>query len=211
VLILPLAAMAAPPAEQDSSYTFIEESHGCRFYSRPQTEKGAVPVYATCTWTGQAAHFDRFLLDLDGQKERYQSLSSLEVIWERGGSMAIHQVHTHSLISPREGLIVFTREVSEGRFVHRYSLAPEQPEPSDGHVTIEVHEGHWSFQESTEGVLEVEYQAAYLPGGSVPPFLVRSFQTGEIVGSVGEVRRAFQKSVPQPAPSRGHTDGQEAQ
>ena len=193
-MLLTLAALAAPAGPEGGTY--IGSRHGCRFHAMPLTEKGAKPVHASCVWSGSAERFDRFLLDLEGQKERYASLASADIVWERGNNMAIRQVHTHSLLSPREGLVIFTREASDGRYLHQYSLAPDQPPPEEGHVTLAEHAGYWSFREETGERLRIEYRVAYLPGGSVPAALVRAFQTEAVIDSVGEVRRAFLAEAP---------------
>jgi hypothetical protein len=100
-------------------------------------------------------------------------------------------VHRNSGIADREVLIFMWREQKDGW--DRYAWAPSGQAlvPYKGNVAAVRNEGYWEARPSAAGGVQVRHQLLYAPGGSVPGWVVRMFQTGGLESSVKDMRAAL--------------------
>ena len=106
----------------------------------------------------------------------------------------IHQIHKDRRMTPREAMIIYQKEQKENRIIHKWKLSDIQPAPQQDHLLIKEHQGQWEIKEHPSGGVQCHYESTYLPGGSIPAWLVRQFQTSEIIRMIEETHRSVIKS-----------------
>jgi hypothetical protein len=177
-----LALAGSPVQEPDHS------EFGCAFHSRKKEDTGALHIYANCHWpTVSVSSLDAVLYDFKGQTKMYRNMTINEVLRRTESTAILRQVHTHPMISPREGVIEWRREERAGKVTHEYSLIDTQPDPAPGNVSMNVHLGFWVLEDHPNGGVKVTYEAGYLAGLYLPDFLMNRFQASTMYDTVGDV------------------------
>lgn len=184
--ILLLATLFAAPSE----FREVRQKDDCIYY---KDDSEPVPVVRTeCEWP-----------EADGEKLRailsdYGSYAKLIGPVERSEQIEVHpdrtlveQVHNPPVIARRELRIWMWAETLEdgGLKVSWDSDGVEPWELEPGHVRPERNAGFWEIHPRMEGGIVLVHQVEYLPGGSVPRWLVKAFQTGGVVDLMQNTRK----------------------
>jgi hypothetical protein len=178
---------ALPP-----NYTLVEQNENCRYYAGPVRESGSLPIRAECHWKEISLQkLDSFLGDYEGQTETYSNVTETKVVRREKERTWVYQIHKDRRMSPREGLIMYERTQIENRIIHRWRLSDTQPTPKENHLPIEEHQGEWVLETHPMGGVNIKYESSYLPGGSIPAWLVRQFQTSEVIKILEETHKGM--------------------
>lgn len=190
-LLLSAAALAATPPVP-SGHKAVTEKHDCQISVAPTSSDGVAPIRADCHWPEvEPATLDKLLGDWNSADKIFSTVSVSEVRGGSGDRVTVFQVHVASGISDREALLIGTRAPVEGGFRYAWTMSgATQDTPADGRVTAGRDDGSWTVTAHPEGGSSVVYRLKYDPAGSVPGFIVRSFQSGGIVAIVGDLRAA---------------------
>jgi Polyketide cyclase / dehydrase and lipid transport len=150
---------------------------------------GVLEAEARCEWPLPAARIDA-LLAAWGDQSRYFSNVAESTVLEQGGERAlVRQVHHASGIADREVVVECFTEALPGGHRYRWRKASDQSRASGQRVEVAVHEGFWLITDAGDKTV-VEYHLRYLPGGSVPSFLVSMFMSSGMEGVLADLRRA---------------------
>lgn len=180
------AALAAPPG-----YTVSTSAAGCDLSLGPADAQGVVPMRAECHWPELTpAQFKAVMGRFEGHDEIWSSVASATTVRTEGGRTLSRQVHLSKGISNREVMLWLESADVAGGWRFSWKKASESFALTDGHVLPSRDEGFCEGTAHPKGGLAVVYQLAYDPGGSVPGFLVRWFQTSGLEAIVTEMRAA---------------------
>jgi hypothetical protein len=180
--LLTSIGLAAP-----SEYNFVEENENCLYYTGPVQKSGALPIWAECHWKEiSLERLDSFLKDIEGQTKSYSSVSDTKILERSKNKIIFWQVHTDPRMSPREGRIICVREMTDKNITHRWWLSENQQSPTDDNLLIEEHSGSWTLEEHPDGGVKLRYESLYLPGGNIPAWIVRQFQTSAVIQMLEE-------------------------
>jgi hypothetical protein len=190
-LLLAALALAGTPPVPDG-HKPLKVKHDCQFSAAPTGSDGVAPVRADCHWPEVSVDtLDALLSDWDGADRIFSSVVQSDVKSTAGGTVTFFQVHRASGISDREAMLVGTKTAVDGGFRYAWTMTgATQGSAADGRVTAGRDDGSWTVTKHPEGGARVTYRLEYDPAGSVPSWIVRSFQTGGIVTFVGELRAA---------------------
>ena len=176
------------------NYNFVEQQRDCLFFTGPVRESGSLPIRAECHWKDISLQkMDLFLDDYEGQTETYSSVAETKILRRLDNITLVYQVHKDRRMSPREGTIEYTKENDGQRIIHKYKLSEFQAPPKLKHVLLKEHQGIWSIEKHPDGGIKCIYESTYLPGGSIPAWLVRQFQVPEVMRLVEETRLSVSK------------------
>ncbi|MEZ4319246.1 MAG: SRPBCC family protein [Myxococcota bacterium] len=180
------SALAGVPA----GFTEVKRDNDCVVYKGPAEADGVIPIFAACDWADvQPAKLNALQYDWEGHAKVFSTVKSSKITKTEGEKSLVHQVHAISGVSDREVSIWMWRDTVPGGF--QYNWKSDGPmEPAKGNVATARHEGFWRVTERPEGGSHVEYELIYDPGGSVPGFLVRWFQTSGTITTTQELRAA---------------------
>lgn len=162
------------------------EDIGCDVEKLPR-RGGAGGVRATCEWPVPASRVQS-LLNQWGRHHRYfSSLADSEIVDNQGGVVTVRQVHRARGMSDREVVVNWSRSSIAQGMRYKWNKATDQSALSGDNVEVAVHDGKWEVTESGEGA-RVVYESYYLPGGSIPGFLVRWFQSDGVIDVLEQFR-----------------------
>jgi hypothetical protein len=182
-------ALAAPAGFTVSKTTEADAATGkCTIYAGPSRD-GITPLRAECHWP--EASIDRIDARFGDQGVHDEVFSAIaESVVERteGGVAFVRQVHTARGITDRECRLQMTRSLAGGTLTYGWSLDPAFATPAEGRVLVAHDTGAWTFSAAPEGGVNVTYDLAYGPGGSVPGFMVRAFQGSGFEAAISELR-----------------------
>jgi Polyketide cyclase / dehydrase and lipid transport len=154
-----------------------------------RTPEGVLEAWAHCEWALPAERVES-VLDVLGDQDRYFSgVSESTVLRTDGDRTWVRQVQHASGISDREVVLEFTTEAIPNGRRYRWHKAADQSGRHPGNVECEVHEGHWQIVSDGDKT-DVEYHLRYLPGGSVPTFLVSAFLDSGVAGALADLHQA---------------------
>ena len=152
-------------------------------------EDGVMPVRAFCEWPVPPDRLNAMLSAYGTHDEVFSLLAESSVLSTRGEVVRVRQIHSVSGISDREVVVDWTAEQTAKGKQYRWERSADQAETSGRNIIVPVHRGHWEVRPSGS-CSELIYNAQYLPGGTVPPFLVRWFQGAGTEKVLKEFRQA---------------------
>jgi hypothetical protein len=181
-------ALAAPPGFRET-----KQSDGCTLYLGPAESDGVVPMAADCVWPDVTFEaFEAKLAPWQHHDRVFSTVVSSDLVRTEGATSIVKQRHHASGISDREIIIAGTRtSVSGGGVRFSWKKKAEAFTPASGNVEATRSEGYWQAVPLATGGIKVTYELRYDPGGSVPSFLVRWFQTSGLVGILGDLHKAL--------------------
>jgi len=156
------------------------------------TQKGddGVPeAFARCAWPLPADRIDAVLRLLDEQERHFSGVADSTVLRVDGERTLVRQVQQASGISDREVVLEFVVETIPNGRRYRWRKADDQSGRNPDNVECEVHEGHWQIAGAGNETI-VEYHLRYLPGGSVPTFMVTAFLGSGVEEALDDLRDA---------------------
>lgn len=183
------AALAAP-----QGYTVTKTTDdGCELSLGEPEADGVVPMRAECTWTDvDLATFERKLGDWAGHDEIFEVVVDSTVQQTDGDRALVYQKHRSKGISDREILLWMKHDTIDDWERYAWTRATgEALEVADGNVAAARSDGYWQAKAAPGGGIVVVHWLAYDPGGSVPGFLVRWFQTSGLETNVAEMHAAL--------------------
>lgn len=182
-------ALAAPPGYAVSK----DGVEGCALYLGPADANGIVPMLAECAWPDVTMDgFRKAFDDWEHHDEIFSSVADSKIVRRDGDRTLLHQRHQSSGISDREAMLWGTAgPVDGGGYRYAWTMAKGEPlEVASGNVPTAFDDGHWIVRPRPEGGVLVEHKLVYDPGGRVPGFLVRWFQTSGLAATVTEAHAA---------------------
>ncbi|MCB9762693.1 MAG: hypothetical protein H6739_23030 [Alphaproteobacteria bacterium] len=175
-----LAALALPALATPKGFEHLKDADGCAFFIGPKKASGYEVMRAECTWPDVTVEaLDRHLSAHDTHDLIFETIAASDIIGQEGEAVRVFQVHQAAGISDREATLLYTRQVAaDGTITHAWQMTAQQPPPQDGRVTAVVDTGKWELRPAPSGGATVVHELLYEPGGSVPAFVVRWFQSG---------------------------------
>ena len=164
-----------------SGWTESAQSDGCTFYTGPRQGDYA-PVRAVCQWDIAPEKLQALVARSADHDLYFSSVATAEQV----SSGRYRQVHQASGISDREVIIDMGQDAIPGGVRYWWKKSADQSGLSGSNVEVVTNNGKWEITAS-EGGSKVVYELMYNPGGSVPGFLVRWFQTSGTQQLVGEL------------------------
>lgn len=187
MLLLALAG-AAPP---DFRETRTDVADGCTLYLGPAESDGVVPMRAECTWPDVTVdQFKTAYGDWTKHAEIYQSIGSSVLVSSTGNTATVRQTHEAGGIKTREMVIDGTTTERTDGVRYEWHKNPGDQGITSGNVEATRSDGYWDVTTRPEGGVFAVHQLSYEPGGSVPGFLVRWFQTGGLQAIAEDTRAA---------------------
>jgi len=184
-LMLVAAAIAAP-----ADYKVTREGvSGCNLFLGPAEADGVVPMRAECHWADVTlAKFDGAFAKWEDHDVFFSSIAESDILGSAGGKTQVRQVHTTKGISDRFIVIDGTRAANAGGgFKYAWTKSAHQSaQPADTVAALRS-DGYWEVTPAADGGIDLVHQLSYDPGGSVPGFLVRWFQTGGLEAIVTDL------------------------
>ncbi len=180
-LLLATTALAAP-----DGYKPTKDFDDCQLYAGPKMSDGVQPVMAECSWPEfTVEQAEKQLVQGELHDDIFRSVTRSDKL----PSGNYRQTHQASGISDRELIVSITRsDLPGGGFK---LLIKDQDEPFDlteGNVKTARDITWWEIRPREGGGIDVTYYMEYDPGGRVPDFIVRSFQTGGVRDVVNDLR-----------------------
>lgn len=186
--LLPL--LSQPAFAVPKGFTEIKTTGGCSYYLGPEKASGYAVLRAECQWADVTVdELDKLLSKHADHDLYFSAVATSDVLGSEAGGTKVFQVHQASGISDREATLLYNRTVSGASITHAWQLTPTQPAPKDDRVTCVVDTGLWTLTPTPSGGATVIYELWYEPGGSVPGFVVRWFQTSGVVTLVDELHK----------------------
>ncbi len=150
---------------------------------------GVLEAQARCRWPIPPDQIEPLLAAWGDQARYFGNVAESTVLESTANRMLVRQVHRASGISDREVVMECVTETVAGGRRYRWNKAPDQSRASGQRVEVAVHEGYWQVAPAADGSI-VEYHMRYLPGGSVPSFLVSMFLSSGMQDVLTDLRRA---------------------
>jgi hypothetical protein len=187
--LLVASALAAP-----QGFKVTKNTDHCELSLGPALGNGVVPMRAECHFPDVDPDKLHSLMAAFGDHDKYwSSVVSSDVLRTDGSRTWVKQVHAAKGISNREAILVMEKKSVEGGFRYTWTLDSSSLEPASGHVAVEWDDGYWEVTTHPDGGVRAVHQLAYGPGGSVPGFLVRWFQTSGLQAVVQEIEAYAKK------------------
>ncbi len=176
-------ALAAP-----QGYKITKNTEHCELSLGPAMGNGVVPMRAECHFPDIAPERMHTLMAAFGDHDEYWStVVSSDVLRTDGSRTWVKQVHRSKGIADREVILVMERKTVDGGYRYTWTLDNAGLEPASGNVAADWDDGYWEITADPAGGVRAVHQLAYGPGGSVPGFLVRWFQTSGLQVIVEEI------------------------
>ena len=191
-LALVLAAAAAPPGWK---VTQVDAS-GCELSLGPAEADGTVPMRAECVWPEISLEVFKTKMAKFGDHDDYfASVVRSDVKETNGADTLVHQEHQAGGISNREVLLWMSHTAVDGYERYGWKKADNRTlTPASANVATTKDDGYW--QAKTEGTgVRVIHVLSYAPGGSVPGFIVRWFQTSGLATNCQELRDSLKNGT----------------
>ena len=178
------AALAAP-----KGYEKGKSDNDCTIYIGPENTHGIGAIHAECHWPELTVdHMDQILGDAGTHDDIYTIIIESTVLSESDGVLTVRQVHRNPPLDDRELVQVMGRKTDGDAIVHWWTKAKSQPEVQKGRFNTQVNTGKWILSEHDEGGVSLIYVLDYAPGGSVPSFVIRAFQSDGIMDFLADLR-----------------------
>jgi len=178
-----LAALSTAQA----GWTHTADEHGCRFFKGQIETGGVVPIRAECDWPMASTQIDALLSVNDGHHLYFPNILESEKVGDRAGGEMVWQRQEVPGANDREVVIIMRRETEGTLIRHTWARIPSEEGLKGVGVHVAVNRGKWEVSDNGSGGTKLIYEVRYMPGGSVPGFLVRWFQGDgcrEFVGSL---------------------------
>ena len=185
VVIALTAALAAPDGYRSTK----EGVSGCNLFLGPANEAGILPMRAECHWPDvTVAKFDSFFANWGDHDLYFQSIDKSDVLSTQGAVTTTAQTHVTKGISNRFVVLDGTRSaLADGGFKYSWTKsAHTMTVPADA-VEVPFDNGYWEVHPASDGGVDVTHELVYDPGGSVPGFIVRWFQTSGLADVVTDL------------------------
>jgi len=184
--LLALPAIAAPPAGAKVTAT----ENDCTFYALPKDKAGVNGVHVHCEWPElTVVRLDALLKVWGDQDEYFETVAISDELSKEGETTRVYQKHVVAGISDREVTLDMTREtIDSGYRYHFTKSAKQEAARESGTVNTETDDGAWTVVALPRGGVRVNYDLRYDPGGWVPGFVIRWFQTSGMITIMGELR-----------------------
>lgn len=184
-ILLAGLAIGAPPGFEQTKKT-----ERCTLYLGAALANGVVPMRAECHFPeADPARLQAAFSRWEDHDLPFATVLSSDVLRTEGGVAWVHQVHAVKGVSDREGVLRMEKTAIEGGTRFSWTLDNGDLKPADGRVLIGHDDGFWEITTHPDGGTRAVHQLAYDPGGSVPGFLVRWFQTSGLANIVTEMER----------------------
>ena len=168
-----------------AGWTVSTTSNGCTFYVG-ERQGAYAPVRAECDWAIAPDTLHGLISQLTRHKDYFSSVSVSEKVSEG----RYRQVHVASGIGDRELIVDMGSEPIPGGTRYWWKKSGDQAGVTGDNVMPNRNEGKWEVTAGADGGSHVVYELLYDPGGSVPGFLVRWFQTSGVELLVGELKKS---------------------
>lgn len=173
----------------------------CSVSTGAEVAPGVPSLHARCAWPAASLDAARALLKaLDDHQRFVWTIAEDRLIGVDAGRALVHQRHELPGIRPREVRVwVWCEELEGGGLRVAWVSSDEAFEPAPDALRAARSEGVWEVRPRAAGGVELDFDLAYAPGGSVPPPLVRWAQTLGVAQVLAELER---QSTPVPPPHR---------
>jgi hypothetical protein len=185
-------AFAAPPGYR---VTKTVDAGACELSLGPAESDGVVPMRAECWWPDVTLDtFNQKMARYGEHDDYFQAVVTSDVRSASGDRTLVWQQHHSSGISDRE-VMLWMKHSNEGGFDrYGWTLATDQKlAVQSGNVAAVRDDGYWEAAAHPKGGIRVNHTLIYGPGGSVPGFIVRAFQTGGLEANVTELHAAMRR------------------
>lgn len=184
ILLLALtAAQAVPPDYKVTKSDIV----GCQLMLGPREADGVVPMRAECVWPDITLEkWDGVFQDWASHDEIFTTVQTSEILEVQGEVSYVSQLNVTKGISDRVLILEMKREPIEGGFRYAWTKSSREPEVPKGAVITGRSDGSWEVTTNPSGGINAVHQLSYDPGGSVPGFMVRWFQTSGLASIVEE-------------------------
>jgi len=170
------------------------DDNGCELTEEP-SEGAEVMVRAECHWDNiPLSRLEDLLGDPALHEQFFSNVAKSAILEEAGGVTTVHQVHQASGMSDREIIVEYRVEEVQGGYKYHWQKAADQSATSGDNVVVESSTGYWEIVKEGNGV-RVSYQVRYLPGGNIPAFLVRMFQSSGMQAVLAELRTTAESDI----------------
>ncbi len=179
------AALAAP-----AGFRQISEAVGCKIWLGPADAAGVAPMSAECVWPEvNAAKLGARLARVDGFGDLVFAIVAEKIVRVDGARTLVHQVQSAPVIADREVLLwMTTSHVGDCWRTAWKTAAEESLTLASGRVRTARNDGAWEVCVEPTGGARVVHDIWLDPGGSVPNWLVRRFQSGGLTDVLTAVR-----------------------
>ena len=165
-----------------------EADDGCQLTEEATENSSAVMVRAVCKWDNVSAErLHDLLADPAIHDQYFSNLAESTILEERDGWAKVRQVQQASGMSDREIVVEFRTEEIHGGYKYHWDKSADQSANSGELVEVEISKGYWEVVSDGDGA-KLHYQVRYLPGGNIPAFMVRMFQSSGIRAVLAELR-----------------------
>lgn len=190
-VLVSVAAFAAAPAGWNVTDASADGG-ACELALGPAGADGVVPMRAECVW--KDVTLEQFMARQAAwdHHDDYFTTVVESTIKTPGDKALVYQKHRSKGISDREVMLTMWHEVVDGYERYAWNTATTEPLTLiDGNVRCAKSEGYWQAKAEPTGGIRVVHLLNYDPGGSVPGFLVRWFQTSGLATNVSELHQAL--------------------
>jgi len=184
-LLLATALAAVPPNAR-----LTASENDCTFYALPANANGVEAVHVDCEWPElTVVTLDALLKKWEAHASYFSAVAKAETLETKGEVSRVHQRHVASGISDREVTLDMWRETVEKGYRYAWkNSGSQEPLWDKSSVACPQDEGAWTVVALPRGGVRINYDLLYEPGGWVPGFVVRWFQTSGIVTMLDELR-----------------------
>jgi len=184
-----LLALATAFAAAPAGYEEVKSGNGCSIYVGPENSYGIGMVHAECHWPELTVEsMDQILGDAGTHDDIYTIIIESTVLSDTDGQLTVKQVHRNPPLDDRELVQLMGRKTDGDAIIHWWTKAKKQPQVADGNVNTQVNTGKWVLSAHDSGGIHLVYVLDYAPGGSVPSFVIRAFQSQGILDFLGDLR-----------------------
>lgn len=192
VFSLLLAAQATP-----DGFVETRSTQQCTFSVGPARASGVSPIHAACRWPHiSLAAVDAAFGDFSSSARIHETVAEATVTRRAPGVTEVLEIHTAPTIAPRQAHLRYTRAATDRVVRWRWELTDPQPPLRPRHLAELENTGSWTFTAPPGGGVEVIHQLTYEPGGSVPAWLIRLFQTRAVSRFCDELHAAASEARP---------------
>jgi len=186
--VLGIAALSQGTGRLSGHGFGFGRSDDCTLEQSP-AEGGATRVLAQCDWDTPITRLDAMIRNWEGHDLYFSNLAESKIVDQNAERVRVRQVQTASGISDREVVVDWRVETVPGGYRYSWDKAPDQSAASGSRVEVERTKGFWEITSRGEKS-HLRYSVEYLPGGNVPTFLLRMFQSSGIRGVLADLRGA---------------------
>jgi hypothetical protein len=177
-----------------SGFGFGKPDDGCELTEEPSDE-GVVMVRAECHWNDVSAdRLNDLLRDPAIHAQYFSNLGESTVLGEREDVVLVRQIHQAGGMSDREIVVEWRAEPIHEGYKYHWQKSSDQSAASGTRVEVAESTGYWEVVREGDGA-RVGYQVRYLPGGNIPGFMVRMFQSSGMRGVLTELRAAAESDT----------------